>query len=68
MKTFRPGRWSPDLLKQVLDEIEADAVACDRQSAELKEKKDELNAYLMATQAMCHRLDIQRINRAFAIP
>lgn len=66
-KPFRPGRWSPDLLKQVLDEIEADAVACDKQGAELKEKKDELNAYLMSTQAMCHRLDIQRIKRAFAL-
>ncbi len=66
-KPFRPGRWSPDYLKQVLDQIEADAIACEREAAELKVKKDELNSCLMATQAMAHRLDIQRIKTAFAI-
>ena len=66
-KPFRPGRWSPDILKEVIGVIEKDAVECDKQAAELKAKKDELNSYLMSTQAMCHRLDIQRIKTAFAL-
>lgn len=56
-----------DLLERVLAEIEADATACEKESAEHKANKDELNAYLMGTQAMAHRLDIQRIKRAFAL-
>jgi hypothetical protein len=66
-KPLRPGRWSTDCLQTVLDEIEADAKACEKQAVELEEKKDKLNAYLMNTQAMAHRLDLERIKRAFAI-
>lgn len=51
-------------LDGALATIEADAAACDKESAEQKAKKDELNSYLMSTQAMAHRLDIARINKA----
>jgi hypothetical protein len=66
-KPLRPGRWSINCLQTVLDEIEAAAKACEEQAAELEEKKDKLNASLMSTQAMAHRLDLARIKKAFAI-
>lgn len=51
-------------LALALSKIEADAKDCEMQAAALKAKKDELNAYLMSTQAMAHRLDVQRIKIA----
>jgi hypothetical protein len=56
------------IAEQVIKTIEADAVACEREGRQLELKQDKLNAYLMATQAMAHRLDIQRIKAAFKIP
>ncbi len=56
----------PSSIAVVLEAIEADAKACDEEAMALKEKKDELNAYLMSSQAMAHRLDIQRIKNAIA--
>lgn len=56
---------STNALLRVIREIESDAAACDSEAKSLKGLKDELNSYLMATQAMAHRLDLGRIRRAF---
>lgn len=55
-------------LTDVLAVIEKDAKACDKEAKELERKGDKLNAYLMSTQAMGHRLDIQRIVKAMPAP
>jgi hypothetical protein len=53
-----------DWVEEVLAIIEADAKACDADAKRHKEKGDELNSYLMATQAMAHQLDIARFRKA----
>lgn len=53
-------------IKQAIKEIESDALSCERESDKFKQANDQINAYLMGTQAMAHRLDINRINRALA--
>jgi len=53
-----------DWVEEVLATIEADAKACEADAKRHKEKGDELNSYLMATQAMAHQLDIARFRMA----
>jgi len=53
-----------DWVEEVLATIEEDAKACDADAKRHKEKGDELNSYLMATQAMAHQLDIARFRKA----
>lgn len=55
-------------LTDVLAVIEKDAKACDKLADELRRKGDNLNGYLMDTQAMAHRLDIARIVQAMPVP
>lgn len=46
-----------------LIQIESDAVSCEMESARFKAAKDEVNAYLMGTQAMAHRLDLEKVKK-----
>jgi hypothetical protein len=63
----RPVVACSDLLGRVMAEIEADAIECEKEAESHRLKEDKLNAYLMGTQAMAHRLDLARIKRVFAL-
>lgn len=51
-------------LSAAVASIESDAKQCELEAAKLNTTGDKLNGYLMSTQAMAHRLDLQRIKNA----
>lgn len=54
----------PAWLFKVMAQIESDATQCELDEQRLNATGDKLNAYLMGTQAMAHRLDLKRISDA----